>query len=61
MAKSAANLAGHGARVQPLELVPGAQICARAPTKGYLRLVPMPGYHTGISQDYNIDWSVYVP
>ena len=30
---------GHGARVLPLELVPGhgAQICVRAPTKGFVQ------------------------
>ena len=31
------SVPGHGARVLPLELVPGAQICARAPTKGYVQ------------------------
>ena len=27
---------GHGTRVLPLELVHGAQICVRAPTKGHV-------------------------
>ena len=39
---------GHGARVLPLEpvLVPGhdAQICAGAPTKGYVRTGVVPGH-----------------
>ena len=31
------SVPGHGARVLPLELVPGAQISALAPTKGYVQ------------------------
>ena len=53
------SLPGHGAQVLPLELVPmsghGAQISARAPTKGYVQTganAPVPG--TDMNGAYNL-------